>query len=131
MDPSLIQFPKIADHRGNLSFIEEENHLPFKIKRIHWIYDIKSGNYDTGYALRNTLQLVVALTGSFNIVLNDGQEDFTYFLNRAYFGILIPKMFWFKLENFSANSLVMIVASNEIDESDFIRDLKEFHHLIK
>lgn len=126
MKPSLIDLPKYLDLRGNLSFIEEDTHLPFKIKRVYWIYDVPGGEIRGGHAFKETEELIVALSGSFDVVLNDGKEEYKFSLNRSYYGVLIPKMIWRKIENFSTNSLAMIIASTDFDEMDYIRDFEEF-----
>ena len=126
MLPSLIELPKFFDRRGNLSFIEEENQLPFKIRRVYWIYDVPGGEIRGGHAFRDTEELIVALSGSFDINLHDGSEHHSYHLNRSYYGILIPKMIWRSLENFSTNSLALIIASTDYVEKDYIRDFEKF-----
>jgi hypothetical protein len=125
-DPSLIDLPKILDHRGNLSFIEEDTHLPFKIRRIYWIYDVPGGEHRGGHAFRETEELIVALSGSFDIILNDGVLEYRFSLNRSYYGLIVPKMFWRILENFSTNSLALIIASTDYNETDYIRDFESF-----
>ena len=129
MNPLLINLPKFLDERGNLSFIEEDVHLPFKIKRVYWIYDVPGGEVRGGHAFYKTEELIVALSGSFDLILNDGNKENRYFLNRSYFGILVPKMFWRRLENFSTNSLALIIASTEYAESDYIRDFNVFKRI--
>jgi len=129
--PYKIDLPKIFDPRGNLSFIEEGQSLPFDIKRIYWIYDVPGGEVRGGHAFRNTEELIVALSGSFDIVLNDGSKEYRFNMNRSYHGIFIPKMFWRKLENFSSNSLALILASTEYSEKDYIRDFNEFKDSLK
>jgi dTDP-4-dehydrorhamnose 3,5-epimerase-like enzyme len=126
-----IQLPKILDERGNLSFIEEENHIPFKIKRVYWIYDVPGGEFRGSHAFRETEELIVALSGSFDIVLHDGEKEHHFSLNRSYNGVYVPKMVWRKLENFSTNSLALILSSTEYNADDYIRDFKEFQNLVK
>ena len=126
MIPRLIDLPKFLDLRGNLSFIEEDTHLPFKIKRVYWIYDVPGGEHRGGHAFRENEELIIALSGSFDLVLNDGQNDLRYSLNRSYYGVIVPKMIWRILENFSTNSLALIIASTEFNEADYIRDFDEF-----
>jgi hypothetical protein len=130
MEPVLIDLPKFLDLRGNLSFIEEDTHLPFKIKRIYWIYDVPGGEHRGGHAFRSTEELIVALSGSFDVVLNDGKKEYRFSLNRSYYGILIPKMIWRMLENFSTNSLALIIASTYYYETDYIHDYEEFKRTI-
>lgn len=129
MKPYLINLPKILDPRGNLSFIEEENHLPFKIERAYWIYDVPGGEYRGEHAFRETEEFIVALSGSFDVVLHDGKEEYRFPLNRSYYGVFVPKMLWRKIENFSTNSLALIVASTVYRENDYIRDFEEFKQL--
>lgn len=126
MDPSLINLPKLLDARGNLSFIEEDTHLPFKIKRVYWIYDVPGGEVRGGHAFKETEEVIIALSGSFDVVLNDGGKEYRFHLNRSYYGVYIPKMMWRLLENFSTNSLALIIASTEYNESDYFRDFEEF-----
>ena len=129
MNLEFISLPKYLDPRGNLSFIEEDTHLPFKIKRVYWIYDVPGGEHRGGHAFRETEELIVALSGSFDVVLNDGEKEFSYSLNRSYYGILVPKMMWRLIENFSTNSLALIIASTDYDENDYIRGFEEFKKL--
>lgn len=129
MNPVLIDLPKFLDLRGNLSFIEEDTHLPFKIRRVYWIYDVPGGEHRGGHAFRETEEMIVALSGSFDVVLHDGEKEFRFSLSRSYFGVFVPKMMWRMLENFSTNSLALIIASTDYDESDYIRDFEEFKKL--
>jgi hypothetical protein len=129
MEPHLIELSKLADPRGNLSFIEEDTHLPFKIMRIYWIYDVPGGEHRGGHAFRETEELIVALSGSFDVVLHDGEKKYHYSLNRSYYGVFVPKMFWRTLENFSTNSLALIIASTDYNEKDYIRHFDEFKQL--
>ena len=126
-----IQLPKILDRRGNLSFIEEENHIPFKIKRTFWIYDVPGGENRGGHAYKETEEFIVALSGSFDVVLDDGKERKVYHLDRSYMGIYVPKMIWREMENFSTNSLALILSSTEYDANDYIRDYEKFKVLSK
>lgn len=122
----LINLPKIEDARGNLSFIEEENHIPFKIQRVYWIYDVPGGEFRGSHAFRQTQEFIVALSGSFDVILNDGKTEYRFPLNRSYFGVYVPKMIWRKLENFSTNSLALILASTNYNQEDYIRDFNDF-----
>ncbi|MBN2486821.1 MAG: WxcM-like domain-containing protein [Bacteroidales bacterium] len=126
MEPKIFNLPKILDVRGNLSFIEEESHLPFKIRRVYWIYDVPGGEIRGGHAFRETEELIVALSGSFDVVLNDGGQEHRFHLNRSYYGLFVPKMFWRMIENFSTNSLALIIASTDYSEGDYIRDFDDF-----
>ena len=126
MKPRLIELPKFLDGRGNLSFIEESKHIPFEIKRTYWIYDVPGGEIRGSHAFKKTQELIVALSGSFDLVLHDGDIETKYHLNRSYFGIYVPKMVWRKMENFSTNSLALILSSTKFDSSDYIRDFDVF-----
>ena len=129
MAPSLIELPKFFDRRGNLSFIEEDNQFPFKIRRVYWIYDVPGGEIRGGHAFRETEELIVALSGSFDVVLHDGKEQVVFHLNRSYYGVMVPKMIWRSIENFSTNSLALIIASTDFDDADYIRDFLTFKSL--
>jgi hypothetical protein len=127
----LINLPKIPDDRGNLSFIEEENHIPFKIKRTYWIYDVPGGEYRGSHAFKESEEFIVALSGSFDVILHDGKEESKFSLNRSYYGLYIPKLHFRRLENFSTNSLALIMASTPYNENDYIRDFNEFLAFVK
>jgi hypothetical protein len=127
----IINLPKIEDDRGNLSFIEEENHVPFRVKRVYWIYDVPGGEFRGSHAFRNTEEFIVAISGSFDVVLHDGTTESKYSMNRSYYGLYIPVMHFRRLENFSTNSLALILASTKYDPSDYIRDFNEFLSLIR
>jgi hypothetical protein len=129
MNPSLIDLPKLLDSRGNLSFIEEDTHLPFKIRRVYWIYDVPGGDYRGGHAFKETEELIVALSGSFDVVLHDGEKEYCFPLKRSYYGVFIPKMVWRMVDNFSTNSLALIIASTDYNKSDYIRDFNEYKRL--
>lgn len=129
MDPYIINLPKFQDPRGNLSFIEEDTHLPFKIKRVYWIYDVPGGELRGGHAFLETEELIVALSGSFDLVLNNGIREYRFPLNRSYYGVFVPKRTWRLLENFSTNSLALIIASTDYSEKDYLRDFEKFKHL--
>jgi len=122
----IIKLPRIEDSRGNLTFIEEENHIPFPIKRVYWIYDVPGGEIRGSHAFRETDEFIVSLSGSFDVVLHNGKELQKIQLNRSYMGLFIPKLTWRKLENFSTNSLAMILASTTFSTLDYIRDYDEF-----
>jgi len=129
--PKLIQLPKIEDTRGNLSFIEAENHIPFDILRSYWIYDVPGGEKRGGHAYINNQEFIVALSGSFDVILNDGNEQKVFTLNRSYYGLYVPKMMWREMDNFSTNSLALILASATFDQSDYIFDYEEFKKMMK
>jgi hypothetical protein len=122
----IISLPKILDDRGNLSFIEEERHIPFKIERAYWIYDVPGGEVRGGHAYYQNCELIVALSGSFDVVLNDGKEEKKYPLSRSYYGLYVPNLIWRSIENFSTNSLALILSSTTYDEKDYIRDFEHF-----
>ncbi|MDR6940433.1 sugar 3,4-ketoisomerase [Mucilaginibacter pocheonensis] len=124
--PSIIQLPKFLDDRGNLSFIEENRHIPFKIQRTYWIYDVPGGERRGGHAYNNLHEFIVALSGSFDVVLHDGEKEMRFNLNRSYYGLYIPPMMWREIENFSTNSLALILADSPYDETAYIRDFEEF-----
>ena len=122
----LLSLPKIPDERGNLSFFENEKQIPFSIARVYWIYDVPGGEARGGHAYKTLQEVIIALSGSFDIVLNDGKEEKTYSLNRSYSGLYIPSGVWRRLENFSTNALALIVADKGYDENDYIRNFEKF-----
>ena len=124
--PKKIQLPKISDPRGNLSVIEELKDVPFKIERIYWIYDVPGGETRGGHAYKENQEFIVALSGSFDIVLDDGIEKRTFSLNRSYNGLYVPKGMWREMVNFSTNSLALVLSSTKFDEEDYIRDYEVF-----
>ena len=125
-DVRLIDLPKILDPRGNLSFIEEQNHIPFKIQRTYWIYDVPGGQVRGGHAFIEQQELIVALSGSFDVFIDDGTEKKVFSLNRSYNGLYVPNGLWRKMENFSTNSLAMVISSTKFSEEDYLRDYNEF-----
>ena len=125
-DVKLVQLPKISDPRGNLSVIEELKDIPFKIERTYWIYDVPGGECRGGHAYRENQELMVALSGSFDVVLDDGKEKKTFSLNRSYNGLYVPRGLWREMENFSTNSLALVLSSTKYDVNDYIRDYEEF-----
>ena len=122
----LIQLPKIFDKRGNLSVIEEWKNIPFKIARTYWIYDVPGGEARGGHAYWENQEFIVALSGSFDVILDDGKERKTYPLNRSYYGLYVPKGIWREMNNFSTNSLALILASTSYDAKDYIYDYEQF-----
>jgi hypothetical protein len=124
-----IQLPKILDERGNLTFFESLNHIPFEIKRIYWIYDVPGGEFRGGHAFKEQNEFIIALSGSFDVVIDNGASEKRTHLNRSYFGLLVPSMHWRLMENFATNSLALIVSDLEYDPDDYIRDYKEFIRL--
>jgi dTDP-4-dehydrorhamnose 3,5-epimerase-like enzyme len=127
----LIDLPKIPDPRGNLSFIEGENHIPFRVRRTYWIYDVPGGERRGGHAYRTLHELFVALSGSFDVVVDDGSGPEHVVLNRSYVGLHVPPMTWRHLENFSTNAVCLILASEYYDEADYLRDRDEFNTLTR
>jgi hypothetical protein len=128
-DLEIINLPKILDPRGNLSFVEEAKHIPFSIERSYWIYDVPGGETRGGHAYKKNCEFIIALSGSFDVILNDGVEEKKYSLNRSYYGLYIPAMIWRRIENFSTNSLSLILASTKYDENDYIRDFDYFKNI--
>lgn len=124
--PHIINLPKVEDERGNLTFIEEEKHIPFKIKRVYWIYDVPGGQKRGGHAFKKQQEFIVALSGSFDVVVANGTEQQTFSLNRSYYGLYIPNGLWREMNNFSTNSLALVLSSTEFSEEDYIRDYDDF-----
>lgn len=122
----LIELPKFLDARGNLSFAQNESQIPFVIQRTYWIYDVPGGESRGAHAYRNTDEVVIALSGSFDVIVDDGKEQQKFTLNRSYYGLYIPKGVWRIMENFSTNSLALEFASTKYDAADYIRDYDEF-----
>ena len=129
--PKIIQLSKIADPRGNLSVIEELKDIPFKIKRTYWIYDVPGGEKRGGHAYKENQEFIVALSGSFDVVLDDGEEKRTFSLNRSYYGLYVPKGYWRQMQNFSTNSLALVLSSTKYDDDDYIRDYEDFKAFVK
>lgn len=126
----LLQLPKILDDRGNLSFFENKNQVPFDIQRVYWIYDVPGGEFRGGHAYQDLQEVIIALSGSFDVVLNDGKNEQKFSLNRSYTALYVPKMIWRHLENFSTNSLALIVTDKLFEEAQYIRDFQEFKNAI-
>ncbi len=122
----IIQLPKFLDERGNLSFFENDNHVPFSISRAYWIYDVPGGEVRGGHAYKTLQEFIVALSGSFDVILNDGKEEKRFSLNRSYMGLYVPKMIWRQMENFSTNALGLHLSSKFYSEEDYIRDYEYF-----
>jgi len=127
----IIHLPKIPDERGNLSFLEENKHTPFNIARTYWIYDVPGGEVRGGHSYKVNQEIIIALSGSFDIVLTDGTATKTFSLNRSYYGLYVPSGLWRHMENFSTNSLAFIVASTVYDESDYVRDFNIYQENAK
>lgn len=122
----IINLPKFEDPRGNLSFIEELNHIPFKIERTYWIYDVPGGQVRGGHAFKEQQELIVALSGSFDVVVDNGKIKQTFSLNRSYYGLYIPAGLWRQMQNFSTNSLALVLSSTHYNKEDYIYDYNEF-----
>src|SRR5574344_720744 len=126
MNCRIINLPKITDPRGNLSIIEQIKQIPFVIKRVHWVYDVPGGFDRGGHAYFETEEFIVALSGSFDVVVDDGVQKKTFQLNRSYFGLYVPKGMWRTMTNFSTNSLALVLSSTEYNEKDYISDYEEY-----
>lgn len=125
-DSELIELPRINDHRGNLTFIENSRHIPFDIKRVYYLYDVPGGAARAAHGHKALHQLMIAMSGSFDITLDDGFEKKKYHLNRSYYGLYIPPMIWRDLDNFSSGAVCMVLASDYYDESDYYRNYDDF-----
>lgn len=130
MQANFINIPKILDARGNLSFVEAQNHIPFAIKRVYWIYDVPGGETRGGHAFKENEELIIALSGSFDVVLHDGKEEQKFSLNRSYYGLYVPNMIWRSMENFSTNSLAVVLSNIAYQEDDYIRDFNSYQMLV-
>ena len=128
--PIIIDLPKILDARGNLSFVEENKHIPFKIERTYWIYDVPGGEKRGGHAYKKNQEFIIALSGSFDVVLDEGKQQHVFSLNRSYYGLYVPKGLWREMNNFSTNSLALVLASTPYDPEDYIYDYKTFKQYI-
>lgn len=127
--PRIIDLPKIGDKRGNLSLVEEFKQIPFKIERTYWIYDVPGGECRGGHAFRDTEEFIVALSGGFDVIVDDGKERNKFTLNRSYYGLYIPKGLWREMDNFSTNSLALEFASTDYNPDDYIRDYDNYLRL--
>lgn len=130
-DVKIIELPKFLDARGNLSFVEQMNHIPFEIKRTYWIYDVPGGEDRGGHAFKANQEVVIALSGAFDVVVDDGRSKKTFSLNRSYYGLYIPQGLWRTMENFSTNSFALEFGSVEYSADDYIRDYDDFLKLKK
>ena len=125
-DVRIIELPKFIDVRGNLSFAENFKQIPFEIKRTYWLYDVPGGESRGGHAYRKNEEFIIALSGSFDVVIDDGKERKVFHLNRSYYGLYVPNGLWREMENFSTNSLALEFGSTNYEQNDYIRDYKEF-----
>jgi len=126
----IIDLPKITDPRGNLTFIEGDHHIPFHIQRVYYLYDVPGGAERGGHAHKELHQLIIAMSGSFDVVLDDGSEKKRFHLNRSYFGLYVCPMIWRELDNFSSGSVCMVLASNRYNENDYYREYADFLNVI-
>lgn len=127
----IIKLPKFIDRRGNLSFVEENNHIPFKIERAYWIYDVPGGEARGGHAYKQNAEFIIALSGSFDVIIDNGTEKEKFTLNRSYYGLYVPKGLWREMNNFSTNSLALVLGSTPYEVSDYIYDYNEFKEYIR
>ena len=125
-----IDLPKICDRRGNLSFIENDGLLPFQLNRTYWLYDVPGGKKRFGHAFHQQEEVIIALSGSFDIVLNDGKEERRYHMCRSYYGLYVPQMMWRELDNFSTNSIALILASTPYSPEDYIENFEDFKSIV-
>lgn len=130
-DCRIINLPKIQDTRGNLTFIESTHHIPFEIKRVYYLYDVPGGAERGGHAHKELHQLVIAMSGSFNVVLDNGAGKHRFHLNRSHYGLYVCPMVWREIDNFSSGSVCMVLASNFYSESDYYRDYQEYVKVLK
>jgi len=130
-DCRLIDLPQIADPRGNLTFIESTRHIPFEIKRVYYLYDVPGGAMRAGHAHKTLQQLLIAMSGSFDVTVDDGRAKKTFHLNRSYYGLYIPPMIWRDIDNFSSGSVCMALASDYFDERDYYRQYAEFLKVVQ
>lgn len=127
----IIQLPKILDPRGNLSFLETGNHVPFEIKRTYWIYDVPGGEIRGGHAFKEQNEFIIVLSGSLDVIVYDGEKEKKFSLNRSYYGLFIPNGLWRYMENFATNTLALVVSSTSFDENDYIRDKEQYKQFLK
>lgn len=125
-DTAIIQFPKVMDDRGNLTFVEANCHIPFGIERVYWIYDVPGGESRGSHAYRELQEVIIALSGSFEVFLDDGMAQKTVTLNRAYYGLYVPNMIWRRMQNFSTNAVALVMASLPYSVEDYIRNYTDF-----
>jgi len=128
METKIINLPRFEDPRGNLSFVEDENHIPFKIERVYWIYDVPGGQVRGGHAFKEQREFIIALSGSFDVLVDDGIQKESFSLSRSYYGLYIPCGLWRRMENFSTNALAIVLSSTKYKASDYIHDYDEFLH---
>jgi hypothetical protein len=127
----LLKLPKIYDIRGNLTFIENQKHIPFEIKRVFYLYDVPAGESRAGHALKECQQFIIAVSGSFDITVDDGREKFRFTLNRPYIGLYVPALCWRELDNFSSSSVCLVLASEPYDEAGYIHNYDDFQRVVR
>lgn len=127
----LIELPRFLDARGNLSFVEQLTHIPFEIRRTYWLYDVPGGESRGGHAFRENQELIIALSGSFDVVIDDGKKRKVFSLNRSYYGLYVPKGIWREMENFSTNALALVLSSIFYNEQDYVEEYDEFLQLCR
>ena len=125
-DCTIVNLPKISDPRGNLTFLQQEDQLPFPIARVHWIYEVPGGDDRGGHAFQENQEFIIALSGSFDVEIDDGEQKQTHTLNRSYFGLYIPGTLWRHVKNFSTNAVCLTICSHDYSETDYIRDYSTF-----
>ncbi len=130
-DCKMITLPKIEDYRGNLTFIEQNNHIPFEVKRIYYLYDVPGGGLRGGHAHKNLHEFIIAANGSFDVILKDGENESRTHMNRSYYGLYVPPGVWRELDNFSSGSVTLVLASDFFNEEDYIREYKDFQEMVK
>ncbi len=128
---TIIELPRFLDSRGNLSFVEQLNHIPFEIKRTYWIYDVPGGGDRGGHAFKKNQEFIIALSGAFDVIVDDGQQKKIFTLNRSYYGLYVPAGTWREMTNFSTNSFALELGSIHYDKADYIRDYNQFLELKK
>lgn len=126
-----IELPKITDPRGNLTFIESGRHIPFEIKRVFYLYDVPGGAWRAGHALKTCHQFIIAASGSFDVILDDGTQRQRYHLNRSYYGLYIPPLIWREIDNFSSGSVCLVLASEFYNAEEYFREYREFAEAIR
>jgi len=130
-DCQIIELPKITDERGSLTFIEATRHIPFEIERVYYLYDVPGGASRAGHAHKALKQFLIAMSGSFDIHLDDGYQKRTFHMNRSYYGLYVPSMIWREIDNFSSGSVCMALASKYYDEADYIDEYSDFINTVK
>lgn len=130
-DCKIIELPKIQDPRGNLTFVESDRHIPFQVKRVFYLYDVPGGSIRAGHSLKNCYQFLIAMSGSFDVIIDDGFNQERHHLNRSYYGLYIPPLTWREIDNFSSGAVCMALASELYDESDYYRSYQDFLNFIR